>query len=91
MKNHRSFSLLRQRNIDCQVIPEERKGLTYARICGICQSKGDFVCFLDDDNVPEPDYIAEGIASFSDDSIGSTPTFTYLLRHTSNIAIALAW
>ncbi len=70
VKNHRSFSLLRQRNIDCQVIPEERKGLTYARICGICQSKGDFVCFLDDDNVPEPDYIAEGIASFSDDSIG---------------------
>ena len=70
VRNHVACSSLSKRNINCQVIREQRQGLTYARIRGVCESKGSFVCFLDDDNLPQPDYIAQGLSAFSDDSIG---------------------
>jgi glycosyltransferase involved in cell wall biosynthesis len=69
-RNHWTVAALKERNIDCHVVRENRKGLTYARIRGICEARGLFVCFLDDDNAPDADYVAEGIAAFFDDSIG---------------------
>lgn len=68
--NHQAVVALRERNIDCRVVHEDRKGLTYARIRGVCEARGSFVCFLDDDNAPESNYVAEAIAAFSDESIG---------------------
>ena len=68
--NHWTVIALRERNIDCRVVREDCKGLTYARIRGVCEARGSFVCFLDDDNAPAPDYVAEAIAAFSDESIG---------------------
>ena len=69
-RNHWTFRALKERSIDCRVVREECKGLTYARIRGVCEARGLFVCFLDDDNVPKADYIAEAIAALSDETIG---------------------
>lgn len=68
--NHWAITALRQRNIECKLVHEERKGAGYARIRGVCEARGSFVCCLDDDNAPEPDYVACAIAAFADDSIG---------------------
>ena len=68
--NHGAVVALRERNIGCRVVREDRKGLTYARIRGVCEARGKFVCFLDDDNAPAPDYVAAAISKFSDESIG---------------------
>src|ERR1022692_4717847 len=38
-------------------IREEALGLTRARLCGISQSKGELLVFVDDDNVLSADYL----------------------------------
>lgn len=68
--NHPAVGALRERNIDCRIVREDRKGLTYARIRGVCEARGSFVCFLDDDNAPDPNYVEDAIAAFSDEAIG---------------------
>ncbi len=47
-----------------RVIREERLGLTYARLAGIRAAGGDFLVFVDDDNVLAPDYLAETASAF---------------------------
>ena len=42
-----------------QVVREERLGLTWARLAGVEGSEGDVVVFVDDDNLLDPDYLAE--------------------------------
>ena len=44
-----------------RVIREERLGLTYARLCGIEESKGELIVFLDDDNILAPDFLENAI------------------------------
>jgi glycosyltransferase involved in cell wall biosynthesis len=51
-------------------VREDRKGLLFARIRGVLESQGQYVCFLDDDNVPVPGYVAEGVEAFADSSTG---------------------
>jgi glycosyltransferase involved in cell wall biosynthesis len=58
------------RGIEVRVIAEPRQGLTYARIAGVAAARCDAVCFLDDDNLPDPDYIEQGISIFTDESLG---------------------
>jgi glycosyltransferase involved in cell wall biosynthesis len=58
------------RGIEVRVIAEPRQGLTYARIAGVAAARSDAVCFLDDDNLPDPDYIEKGISTFADGSLG---------------------
>ena len=60
---------LRDRGVEVRVIAEPRQGTTYARICGVLESKSDLVCFLDDDNIPEREYIAHGLVVFEDPSV----------------------
>jgi len=38
---------------------EEKIGLTHARRCGIAESRGECLVFVDDDNVLQPDYLAK--------------------------------
>jgi glycosyltransferase involved in cell wall biosynthesis len=38
-------------------IREEALGLTHARLCGMANSKGQYLVFVDDDNVLDPDYL----------------------------------
>lgn len=61
---------LNHRGIEVQVIAEPRQGLTYARIAGVVGARSDAVCFLDDDNLPDADYIEKGISAFDDGSLG---------------------
>ena len=42
---------------DSRVVRENELGLTPARLRGIRESKGDVLVFIDDDNVPEPDFL----------------------------------
>ena len=44
-----------------RVIVEPKLGLTHARICGIEESAGDVICFVDDDNVLNQDYLSESL------------------------------
>jgi glycosyltransferase involved in cell wall biosynthesis len=60
---------LRDRGVAVRVIAEPRQGTTYARICGVRESKSDLICFLDDDNIPDREYISHGLAAFKDTSI----------------------
>ena len=65
-----SMQLLLQKGIQCRVVREERQGATFARIRGAQEARAEIVCFLDDDMVPEPNYIAELITGFSAPDIG---------------------
>ena len=42
-----------------RLVREEKLGLTPARLRGIREAKGDLLVFVDDDNVLDPDYLAE--------------------------------
>jgi glycosyltransferase involved in cell wall biosynthesis len=70
LERDQSAARLRQRSINCRTVHERRKGLTYARICGVIAACGELVCFLDDDNVPDADYIANGPPAFNDPVVG---------------------
>jgi glycosyltransferase involved in cell wall biosynthesis len=58
------------RGIAVRVIAEPRQGLTFARIAGVLGAGSDAVCFLDDDNFPDADYLEKGIAAFAQESLG---------------------
>ncbi|CAN1210627.1 Glycosyl transferase family 2 [Tumidithrix helvetica PCC 7403] len=49
---------------NARVIREDRLGLTWARIAGIQASQGDYLVFVDDDNVLHPNYLRYAIAIF---------------------------
>lgn len=50
------------------IIREERLGLTWARIAGIQASRGDYLVFVDDDNVLHPNYLENTIEIFQQNS-----------------------
>lgn len=50
------------------IIREERLGLTWARIAGIQASRGDYLVFVDDDNVLHPNYLENTIEIFQQHS-----------------------
>ncbi len=64
-----SAQRLRERGIDVRVVAEPRQGTTHARIRGVRESRSELVCFLDDDNIPESDYIANALALFEEQSV----------------------
>ncbi len=56
--NPRLFSLLRADHPQLTVVPNDRKrGLSGARNCGLALTVTPVVAFLDDDAVPEPDWV----------------------------------
>jgi glycosyltransferase involved in cell wall biosynthesis len=46
-------------------IREVKLGLTHARLCGIGESRGELVVFLDDDNVPASDFLEQASAIYA--------------------------
>lgn len=40
-----------------RVVHESKQGLSHARNCGAAHSKADYLCYLDDDGKPGPDYV----------------------------------
>jgi glycosyltransferase involved in cell wall biosynthesis len=47
-----------RRLVNMRIIRETRLGLTYGRLAGVEQSRGEIVVFVDDDNLLESDYLA---------------------------------
>jgi len=44
-----------------KVTVEKKQGLTHARIRGIQESKGEYIVFIDDDNVIDPNFLKFGV------------------------------
>jgi glycosyltransferase involved in cell wall biosynthesis len=65
-----SVCALRKRRVECRLVREERRGLLHARIRGVLEARGDAVCFLDDDTIPDHDYVRRGIDALPDPSVG---------------------
>lgn len=71
VEHHESTQNLRDRGTPCRVVQEPQQGLSFARICGITQARGRYVCFLDDDTLPDRGYVRTGTETFdADDAIG---------------------
>lgn len=58
-----------------RIVWEPRNGLSYARNAGIVHSNGKFIAFLDDDGVPDKDWLANlatGVDKYQADMIGGS-------------------
>ncbi len=49
-----------------RVVREEQAGLSSARARAVREARGEIICFLDDDNIPAPDFVATVIQAFSE-------------------------
>ena len=49
-----------------RVITEDRPGLSFARERAAQEARGEIICFLDDDNIPEPDFVTQTIRAFKE-------------------------
>lgn len=66
------------RDFDCHVLVVERGGVSAARNAGIAALDTDWVCFLDDDDLLHPDYLAtyaKGLEDFPDIRAANTHYF----------------
>jgi glycosyltransferase involved in cell wall biosynthesis len=48
-----------------RVVRELQPGLSHARARAAREAGGDIICFLDDDNIPAPDFVAAAIQAFA--------------------------
>jgi glycosyltransferase involved in cell wall biosynthesis len=62
--------MLKARGVPYCCVSEPRAGATYARIAGLRAACAELVCFLDDDNIPDSDYVRTGVGAFADSSVG---------------------
>lgn len=49
-----------------KIVKEEKLGLTYARLKGFNESKGDLIVMVDDDNILEPNYLSFAFKIYTD-------------------------
>lgn len=49
-----------------RIVREQRQGLTYARLKGFNEAKGDIIIMVDDDNILQSDYLQKTINLFKD-------------------------
>jgi len=45
-----------------RIVREERAGLLWARICGLNHTASEYVVFIDDDTIPDVNFLAAGLA-----------------------------
>lgn len=71
IRNHMLWAELNRSGVQARIVVEPRQGLAFARICAVQAARGRYVCFLDDDNVPDPHYVRCGTSVLeSDERIG---------------------
>ena len=51
--------------------------ISVSRNIGICLAQGDIVAFIDDDAIPEPEWLTQLSAAYDSDEIGATGGFVY--------------
>lgn len=51
-----------------RVVREERPGLSFARARAAREARGEIICFLDDDNIPAPHFLAAAVGAFDERS-----------------------
>lgn len=51
--------------------------LSISRNIGICMAQGDIVCFIDDDAIPEPEWLSQLAEAYADPSVGAAGGFVY--------------
>jgi glycosyltransferase involved in cell wall biosynthesis len=47
-----------------RVVREAQPGLSHARACAAQQAQGEIICFLDDDNIPESEFVENAVQAF---------------------------
>ncbi|WP_319434995.1 glycosyltransferase [Mycobacterium sp. RTGN5] len=55
---------------DIRVVSEPEQGLSKARECGLTNTRGSILVFVDDDNMLAPDYLSKVSRIFADPTIG---------------------
>jgi glycosyltransferase involved in cell wall biosynthesis len=64
------LELLEQQGHLFLVKQEHLDGISSARNLGLSRAKGDIVCFIDDDDIAQPGWLASIVASYDDPSVG---------------------
>jgi glycosyltransferase involved in cell wall biosynthesis len=66
VRSHPSTADISSHGNEFKLLAESRQGLMFARLAGLLAAPTDVVCFLDDDNIPDPDYVDHGARFFEE-------------------------
>src|ERR1700687_1637250 len=58
------------KGVASRIVSEPRQGLTFARMRGAICASTELICFLDDDNIPDANFVSVGIEIMSDPTVG---------------------
>jgi glycogen synthase len=73
----RTMDVLRAHALHIRVGTCAQRNLSISRNVGIEMARGEFVAFIDDDAVPDEDWLVDAIAAFSSDEIAGVGGFVF--------------
>ena len=65
-----TYNIKKYTNINIQYFFEGQQGLNFARNCGVQQAHSNIIAFIDDDAIPQSNWVKMLLESYSDSSIG---------------------
>lgn len=74
---HPASRRLREQGVEVRVVPEPIAGLMRARLRGAQAARTSILCYLDDDTVAGPGYVAAGIAGLREGHVGQLVSRVY--------------